>query len=368
MNVIKTNSTRAIKRVILESTIKSNGVQNVPLEISDVKQIAGRAGRYRTAHQAVTTDEQNAIADGATGPAIGLEGKPKRTPETTVGFVTTLDDIDHPYLVAKMSQEPPKIKSAGLFPPSIIVDRFAKYFPPGTPFSYIMLRLHEIVEIHPRFHLCALNDQLAIADCIHTIKNLSIHDRITICAAPMNMKETADQDFLHELALCIADGKSGNLLDLDTLALEIMDEEPCSKREYLYRLEQLHKRLVCYLWLSYRFPNVLTTRSLAEHAKKVVETQIEYTLTQFSFTESQRQQLLRHQRHKMQQDLQEQSKAKKQFISAPPNMPPEAQDIVNDTRALNESAPHPDDIDEYPEAPISEDEISEPPERLRSNA
>jgi ATP-dependent RNA helicase SUPV3L1/SUV3 len=227
----------------------------------------------------------------AVDPAIGLDDKAPdstkvKAPETaTVGWVTTLDQVDHDYLRMGMNREPEDIKTAGLFPPSLIVERFANYFPPGTPFSYIMLRLHEISEIHPRFHLCGLKDQLAIADCIHTIKNLSTQDRIMICAAPINMRDKGEQQFLRSLAECIADGKSGDLLDLDRLPLYVMDSPPSGGRSYLYSLESLHKMLVCYLWLSYRFPNVFTTRTLANYTKKLVEDQIEKTLTDFSFIE-----------------------------------------------------------------------------------
>jgi ATP-dependent RNA helicase SUPV3L1/SUV3 len=340
----------------------------LPLEISDIKQIAGRAGRYKTAHQAVTTDsEQASIADGAVDPAIGLDDKQpdiikaNMPEEKTVGWVTTLDNIDHANLKLGMKREPEAIKSAGLFPPSLVVERFANYFPPGTPFSYIMLRLHEISEIHPRFHLCALKDQLAIADVIHVVKNLSIQDRIMICAAPINMRDPGERDFLRQLAVCIAEGKSGSLLDLDTLPLAFMDEPPSGDRGYLYKLEQLHKMLVCYLWLSYRFPNVFTTRPLANYTKKLVEDQIEKTLNDFSFIEQARVRMknTREQARKtmvaepgnVDQVDGPQVAALKQKISAPPGMPEEAKDILNDPELASDMSTTTDDANVYPDEP-----------------
>ncbi|XP_014556826.1 hypothetical protein COCVIDRAFT_26446 [Bipolaris victoriae FI3] len=282
----------AIKRVIFESTMKTDGVNYHSLQISDLKQIAGRAGRYKTAHQAVNADsKQVSVADGVIDPVVGLDDKQShadevKAPESqTVGWVTTLENEDHKYLKSGMAKEPEEIKAAGLFPPSQVVERFANYFPPGTPFSYIMLRLHDISNIHPRFYLCTLKDQLAIADAIHTVKNLSFQERITICAAPINMRSAPERNFLRRLAECIAEGKSGNLLEIEFLPLDIMDQPSSGDREYLYKLEQLHKMIVCYLWLSYRFPNVFTTRTLANYTKKLVEDQIENTLSEFSFTE-----------------------------------------------------------------------------------
>jgi ATP-dependent RNA helicase SUPV3L1/SUV3 len=239
----------------------------------------------------------------------------------------------------------------------LIVERFANYFPPGTPFSYIMLRLHEISEIHPRFHLCGLKDQLSIADVIHPIKNLSIQDRIMICAAPINMRNAPEREFLRALADCIANGKSGNLLDLPTLPLHVMDLQPSGARAYLIQLENLHKMLVCYLWLSYRFPNVFTTRSLANYTKKLVEDQIEKTLTDFSFIAQARKAMLRR-REQARQTLDDQGE---EDADQQVEGPAEARDIGNDTRALLEGAPSTDDANNYPEEPAANNEALDPP-------
>jgi ATP-dependent RNA helicase SUPV3L1/SUV3 len=318
--------------------VKSNGVDFLRLETSEIKQIAGRAGRYKTAHQAVTDASQKSIADSAIDPAIGLDDKPEsKVPETqTVGWVTTLDTIDHNNLKAGMREEPEPITTAGLFPPSLVIERFASYFPPDTPFSYIMLRLHEISAIHPRFHLCRLKDQLSIADCIHSVQNLSVQDRIMLCAAPINVRNKPERDFLRSLAQCIGEGRSGNLLDLDTLPLFVMDEPPVKGREYLRKLEDLHKMLVCYLWLSYRFPNVFTTRPLANYTKKLVEDQIEKTLTDSALLETARANLKKQRMAALQSMFDETEKeVTKQTEGKIPKssaMSAVAKDILNDAR------------------------------------
>ncbi|KAF1994805.1 P-loop containing nucleoside triphosphate hydrolase protein [Amniculicola lignicola CBS 123094] len=287
----------SIKRVILETMMKSDGHQLVQLKTSEVKQIAGRAGRYRTAHQAIAQDSKETEAsDASSDPVIGFDDAvpvvPKEPEKQTVGYVTTLEDFDFRFLKMRMSDEPAPIKTAGIFPPTTVIERFSNYFPPGTPFSYILLRLHEISNVHPRFHLCGLKDQLAIADIIQPIKNLNVQERLTICAAPVDTRDSAATAVLEELVRCIADNVSGSLLDIQSLPLETLDLEPSGKREYLYKLEQLHKMIVLYLWLSYRFPQVFTTRALATHAKQLVEDRIETTLSEFSFTELTRQKIM----------------------------------------------------------------------------
>lgn len=328
--------------------MKSDGTKYVPLQISEIKQIAGRAGRYRTAADAVSDNTPK--GDG--------ESKAVVQKEKTVGWCTTLDQIDLDALKDAMSREPDPIKTAGLFPPSLIVERFASYFPPGTPFSYILLRLHEISEIHPRFHLCGLKEQLTIADAIHTIKGLSIQDRIMITSAPCNMRDPAEKKFLRTLAECIAEGKTGNLLELPNLPLDAMDEPARGDRSYLYSLEQLHKMVVLYLWLSYRFPNVFTTRPLAVYTKKLLEDQIENTLTQFSHTELRKAQKEKRERDRLKREKEavEARKAMEAEILPPPGLPEEAKDIVNDKIAFEDGPPATDDFNEYPDEPVEESE------------
>jgi ATP-dependent RNA helicase SUPV3L1/SUV3 len=336
----------AIKRVIFNSTMKSDGVNYVALQTADVKQIAGRAGRYKTAHDAVAQGPQKTIAGTAADPAIDLDDKTAdqannkdKAKAKAIGWVTTLDHVDHKYLKAHMQKEPEPITTAGLFPPSIVVERFANYFPPGTPFSYILLRLHEISEIHPRFHLCELKDQLAVADAIHTVENLSIHERIVLCAAPINMRDAEQQKFFRTLAECIANGSSGNLLDLPDLSFDVMDSPMQTSRGYLYHLEQLHKKLVCYLWLSYRFPNIFTTRTLANHAKKLLEDQIEHTLRESSHTERARSRMNK-QRKLARQALEtlEGDENTESLIEEPQSLNEDPESLTEDAKAARASA------------------------------
>lgn len=374
---------RSIKRVIFESTMKNNGHNLVPLEVSEVKQIAGRAGRYRTAHQAMAEDQAKVKVSGTPADAIGLDDtdgetdvravEPAKPKEATVGYATTLEHFDHPYLKRCLEMEPEPITTAGLMPPALIIERFANYFPPGTPFSYILLRLHEISEIDKRFFLCSMKDQLTIADAIHTVKNLTIPDRIVMCAAPTSLKDEQEIELLRALARCIADGESGELLDLP-IPIERLDLKPSGERRYLYLLEQLHKSLVLYLWLSYRFPNVFTTRGLANYTKKLVEDKIEQTLTDFSFTEEHHQRLKTRRMREMER-LQKQAVAEEApsassadgTDSGDVEVPQAMEDVLRDEESFA-SEPVRDDVDEYPTPELELEEPELEPESVDDDA
>ncbi|GAB7326306.1 hypothetical protein MBLNU13_g10280t2 [Cladosporium sp. NU13] len=272
----------AIKRVIFEASNKFDGAARRTLSVADIKQIAGRAGRFRTAAQATETSDEPKTEE-------GKEPAKTETPDSQNGIVTTLEKFDFPVVKAALVSEPEPIRTAGIFPPATVLERFSSYFPPGTPFSYILTRLHELSLMHRRFHLCGLKDQVWVADLIEPVQNLTIADRNTICSAPASQ---TDSDLWRELmpayARIIAEQSGGSIVDIPQLPLEVLDAESSPSREYLRELERLHKGIVTYLWLSYRFAGLFNTRALAFHVKTMVEEKIEEVLSQFSFTEAQR--------------------------------------------------------------------------------
>ncbi|KAI7194199.1 P-loop containing nucleoside triphosphate hydrolase protein [Hortaea werneckii] len=281
----------AIKRIIFEASSKFDGYKRRTLGVADIKQIAGRAGRYRTAEQANQTPEQNQDLAAAKGdsPTETMTGGGLTSEKENLGLVTTLEEFDFPIVSAAMTAQPEPIRTAGLFPPSSVLERFASYFPPGTPFSYILTRLHELSQMHSRFHLCGLKEQIWIADLIEPVKGLTVSDRNTICSAPCSKSETdMFKTLMPAYARCIAEQTTGNIVDIEELPLEVLDAPVSASREYLRELERLHKGIVTYLWLSYRFAGVFTTRALAFHVKAMVEAKIEEVLSQFSFSETSR--------------------------------------------------------------------------------
>lgn len=245
------------------------------IEASQIKQIAGRAGRYRTAAQAEgPTDDQ---ADGADPDVIS-----PKLPAPSLGLVTTLEEADLPVVRKAMQHDADPIMSAGIFPPTSVLTKFATYFPPSTSFSYIMLRLHELSLLHPRFHLCVLKDQISIADIIQPITNMTTHDRIVFCAAPASAKTKGMHSIIAAFARCVEKNSSGALLEIPQLPLNILDEEIKPDRYYMERLESLHKALILYLWLSYRFAGVFINQAMAFYVKRLVEERIDKMLAEFS--------------------------------------------------------------------------------------
>jgi ATP-dependent RNA helicase SUPV3L1/SUV3 len=253
----------SIKRVIFESTTKNDGSILQPLRISEIKQIAGRAGRYRTVAQEIEASVNHE----------DLSGNQPLPAQESVGYVTTLNEFDFPRVKRAMSRNTSPITSAGILPPSEVIARFAAYFPPVTPFSYIMHRFSEVCKTHPRFHMCDIDQKLAVADAIQPY-NLTIFDRIKFIKAPIALRDRGMYHATRLFAKCVSEQSGGELLEMEGVDLEILDEPAGTTSEYLNRLEALHKVLTNYLWLSYRFAGVFKSQALCFHVKSLVEDKI----------------------------------------------------------------------------------------------
>lgn len=240
------------------------------LTTSEIKQIAGRAGRYRTANQSLVDDESN------------IPSRPGST-----GLVTTLHDKDLPVVQHAMSIEPKPISTAGFFPLVSTVQRFAAYFPPTTPFSHILRCLRASAQVHRLFHLCIDDEILGIAEAVDDVKNLSIQDRVLLCSAPARRaRNVTAAGVTKAFARAIAKCTSGSLLDFPEIPLAVLDRPISNEPHYFQLLEQLHQNLTLYLWLGYRFQGVFVDRALARHVKELVEEKINQVLALASSSRS----------------------------------------------------------------------------------
>ncbi|KAJ9158124.1 hypothetical protein NKR19_g3644 [Coniochaeta hoffmannii] len=264
-----------IKRVIFETTTKFDGIDHRQLRIPEVKQIGGRAGRFRTARQ-----EMQGAADNNGEPA-----------PASVGLVTSLDQEDLPAVQEAFSQEAEQIRTAALFPPVFIIERFYSYFPPETPFSFILSRLRELAKLSSQFHMTDFNTRLQAADAIQDVP-MSIYDRCVFLTIPVSLRDYKQPEVLRSLARCVGSHTSGHLLDIEHMDLEILDlnADQVAGTEYLMRLEALHKSLTMYLWLTYRYQGVFRSQALAFHTKALVEEKITDYLDHLSFVPDHRKQ------------------------------------------------------------------------------
>ena len=202
---------------------------------------------------------------------------------SSLGLVTTLEKLDYNTVARAMNSNPDPIASAGILPPDSIIEKFARYFPTGTPLSYLLLRLDEISSTSRRFHVCDLKGQIGIADAIEPIQNISISDRLTICAAPIETRKEGEADLARAYASLVGQNRGANVLEIEELNLELLEDEYNADRAYLKQLEHLHKGIIIFLWLSFRFTGIFLDQPLASHVKELAEQRIAETLEKLSF-------------------------------------------------------------------------------------
>ncbi|KAL4941026.1 hypothetical protein BDV06DRAFT_195305 [Aspergillus oleicola] len=253
------------KRIIFETSVKNMPVTGLRrLTVPEVKQIGGRAGRYRSAAQH-NDDKKKGKKDGS-----------------NIGYVTSLEDVDLPYIRQALETEPPPLEAACVQPPHAVLERFAGYFPQDISLEYLIKRFWEIASVNPLFSVRDPSAPLENAAIIDAVSGLELADQLTFMAAPIHTRDETGRQVAISFVRCVAEHTNGRLLDINELNLEVLEQQVSADKNYLHDLESLHKSIILYLWLSFRFGGIFTDRTLASHVKEMVEERMVRTLTEFS--------------------------------------------------------------------------------------
>ncbi|KAM0231763.1 hypothetical protein ACHAPO_008343 [Fusarium lateritium] len=259
-----------IRRVVLETVAKYDGSQNRNLSYPELKQIGGRAGRYKTARNATEGSDDTV------------------TEIRKVGYVTTMDSPDLKVVHQAFKADVDDIEYAYITPPAAVVERFSTYFPKETPLSFILMRIRELASVSNTFRLHVSAEKLMVADIIQYIP-LTIYDRLTFTNLPIASRAENAVPVLRALATIVAKNSSGELLDIKEIPIENLDIDlktfKGTSHVYLHKLESLHQAINQYIWLSYRFSGMFRDQSLAFHVRSLVEEKLINTLERLDFTE-----------------------------------------------------------------------------------
>ena len=200
------------------------------LDAPQIKQIAGRAGRFRSA-----------VAD-SDSPVAGDAG----------GLVTTLEKKDLRALSEGMSTPNPPLEQAMLWPPWRIFEDFADQFPDGTPLATMLALFADLSRTTQHYHTIESGDQISLAQAIEHIPNIDLESRYKITFAPARVRDQAQVQQFQRFAEVLSRAQPVTIespeLDLPLSSLEKM-RQPASPRS-LEMLESLHKDITCYCWLS----------------------------------------------------------------------------------------------------------------------
>lgn len=249
----------SIKRVVFETLEKWNGKESTTLPIPQVKQIAGRAGRFKPKTKVSDVNELD---------------PPKEVP----GYVTTLRDKDLEFLHESLATPTVQLTKATLKPPAELIDNFMRPYPAKIKKSMIMQQLQAFAKTSELYEIRNLTSCNGVLDLLQPVKGLQFADTWTLVDAPLKMRDPKCVRAYLEMARMLGSGKRADLLDLEEVDIDLIDEGVPETQEQLLKFESLHHQLTLYLWLSMRFPGVFCSMIEVYQLKQATEEMIQIAL------------------------------------------------------------------------------------------
>jgi ATP-dependent RNA helicase SUPV3L1/SUV3 len=265
-----TNSTffcfisRKIQRIVFESLSKFDGIRNRPLSSSQIKQIAGRAGRYGL-----------------------LSDNPR-------GFVTTLHPRDLPLLRAALAAPLVPLQFARYqYRRDLAVD-VSEALPPDATMNVVQDVINYVGQFSS-VYIPVMDNKFCLAAEFLDRHRLSIRERFFFAQAPIAWRNPVCMNVVEAMFRLYCERLSVNIMDtlqnsglLETLRdIEDIMTRPTFRRKYLTTrlslLESLHRILTLYMWLSYRNSVVFTDNQTCQELKGRVEKAMEWTLHAISW-------------------------------------------------------------------------------------
>lgn len=276
--------------MIFESLHKFNGKEDVPLSLTQIKQIAGRAGRFgmqRTVTDGTVTNTDPLTPDESPAPG---------------GSVTTLHKADLPLLKSLLPLPLPPITRATIDIPSPTLSALAALLPSTTTFAELLEHASELALLPAHTTLSANRHRVQLADIIEFLReHLTVKEMETFTFAPVQYRDQQSVSIFRKVVTAFAEEGRVDLMKLYTgtdliQSLEVVEgtlktlpplstidnktketstggksPTPSILVSSIPSLETLHKSLVMYIWLSFRYDVSLPDRSLAVEIKERVE-------------------------------------------------------------------------------------------------
>ncbi|KAL6452335.1 SUV3 ATP-dependent RNA helicase SUV3 [Candida maltosa Xu316] len=248
----------SIKRIVFSGISKFNGSEVVKLAVSDVRQIAGRAGRF-------------SATDGS-----------------KEGFVSALQRSSLVYINQCLKEKVQPLEKACVWPtPQIWKSYIASI---GTKFDLATVLksfFGDVSTYSTKYFVSEYSSKQEILELIGSVpqlENLSIDDRLTLCECPISfssgMKTSVIRPTIIKFFKNIEQGDCKLIFDFNFLNLDLLSQEPkiVNNMDLLIskvsEFEEMHKLVLVYLWLSQRYPTLFVDKDSAMEIKAVIEKRI----------------------------------------------------------------------------------------------
>ncbi|KAG0329262.1 RNA helicase [Dissophora globulifera] len=234
-----------IRRIIFEAVEKFDGTVMRTLSLTQLKQIAGRAGRFGT--------------------------------DYAVGKATTLVQADISTMKRALATPMIEIERAAIQPTADMLEEFAVQMP-GASFSHVLRMFEKMSRNSPLFFPALYREMIGAAELIDKVP-MAVRERITFISAPIQRRNPVVVEAAFKMARAVGNGKPLTIDEVIKLPKEFSKK---MSRLDLQHLESTHRIIMLYLWLSQRFESVMTggVESDAAMRKITCEKLIEIALRQ----------------------------------------------------------------------------------------
>ncbi|BAU00764.1 hypothetical protein LR48_Vigan442s002900 [Vigna angularis] len=226
-----------ISRIIFSATKKFDGFEVRDLTVPEIKQIAGRAGRYGS-----------------------------NFPE---GQVTCLDEDDLPLLHSSLNSPSPILERAGLLPTFDLMYMYSRLHP-RYGFYQILAHFLDNAKLSENYFIVNCDQLLKVAAVIDELP-LGLHEKYLFCISPADMDDEILSQGLTQFAENYAKKGLVRLREIFTPGSLKVPKTAGALKE----LESIHKVLDLYVWLSFRLEESFPDRELAASQKAICSMLIE---------------------------------------------------------------------------------------------
>ncbi|TYJ20097.1 hypothetical protein E1A91_A09G237400v1 [Gossypium mustelinum] len=234
-----------ISRIIFSTMKKFDGLERRDLTLPEVKQIAGRAGRYGSKYP--------------------------------MGEVTCLDAEDLPLLHSSLKSASPTLQQAGIFPSFDFIYMYSRLQQKRGLYQ-ILEDFLENAKLSENYFFANCEEMLKVAAVIDELP-LSLQDKYLFCISPVDMDDEISSQGLTQFAENYA--KKG-LVRLKEIFSPGSLQVP-KTHSALKELESIHKVLELYVWLSFRLDESFPDHELASSQKAICSMLIEEFLERLGF-------------------------------------------------------------------------------------
>ncbi|KAF2072961.1 hypothetical protein CYY_005727 [Polysphondylium violaceum] len=203
-----------IRRIIFSESEKFDGIKKRPLLPTEIKQIAGRAGRFKS--------------------------------EFPQGYVTSLESKDIQFIEQCLNQSNISTERAGVFPTVEQIELFSRLDElKDVTFSHLLGQFFEFTKVDSLYFLEELETKITIAKLIDPYP-MTIKDRFTFLLAPVKITSKTCIWYFESYAKLYSSRSSVPIL--------VSRDEIDSKSQDLQFLEETYLVVDSYAWLSQHFP------------------------------------------------------------------------------------------------------------------